>query len=162
MLIAPGAVVAAGAEVMALGVLTVGKVGAVVAVEGVLVVGIEAVGAGVLAGKVGTDSVPVTAELWVAGGTVVTVLGEVALFELDGSSASLTSAALSTPRDSTITTLSMIIGARQFAGAASRVRAAAPQLRHQSCSGMIGIPHRGQASVALVVGGVPRLALIRS
>jgi len=78
----------------------------------------------------------VAVERPVTGGTgaaaVVAGTGAVLGGELDGFSASLTSATLSTASDSTITMLRATIGARQLAGAARRVRAAAPQPRHQS------------------------------
>jgi hypothetical protein len=48
--------------------------------------------------------------------------------------ASLTSAAASTPSESTATTATVVTGSLQFGAEASRVRAAAPQPRHQSCS----------------------------
>ncbi len=69
-----------------------------------------------------------------AVGAVVTVVvrGAGALPEPP---ASLTRAAASTPSDSATTTASTAIGAFQLGEVASRVRAAAPQLRHHSCSG---------------------------
>ncbi|HEV2923543.1 MAG TPA: hypothetical protein VGW98_05895 [Solirubrobacteraceae bacterium] len=45
-----------------------------------------------------------------------------------------TRAAASTPSESTITATIPAIGSRQFGVGARRVRAAAPQRRHQSCS----------------------------
>jgi hypothetical protein len=78
----------------------------------------------------------VAVERAVTGGTgaaaVVAGTGVVLAVELDGFSASLTSATHSTASETTITVLSATIGARQLAGAARRVRAAAPQPRHQS------------------------------
>lgn len=115
----PGVV--AGAEVVVLGVVTL------------------AVGA-VTAGAAGV----VTAGVVAAGPAIVVVTGAGAELE---SPASLTSAAASTPSASTATTEMTAIGAFQLGVAASRVRAAAPQRRHQSCSGLSGVPHSGQASV---------------
>src|SRR5437016_4767688 len=60
--------------------------------------------------------------------------------------ASLTRAAASTPSDSVATTAIAMIGALQFGDVARRVRAAAPQRRHHSCSGRSGAPHSGQES----------------
>ncbi len=60
--------------------------------------------------------------------------------------ASDTSAAVSAPRESTITALSAITGPRQPGVAARRVRAAAPHRRHHSCSAPSGAPHSGQPS----------------
>ena len=68
---------------------------------------------------------------------------------------SLTSAAASTPSESTAITAIATIGALQFGGAARRVRAAAPQLRHHSCSGSSGAPHSGQAASTGGVGLAP-------
>src|SRR6202035_962156 len=56
------------------------------------------------------------------------------------------SAAASTPSDSATTTASATIGPLQPGAAARRVRAAAPQRRHHSCSACRGPPHSGQAS----------------
>jgi hypothetical protein len=58
-----------------------------------------------------------------------------------------TSAAVRTPSESATTATIPAIGARQFGVAASRVRAAAPQCRHHSCSGCSGLPQSGQASL---------------
>jgi hypothetical protein len=52
--------------------------------------------------------------------------------ELSEPPASLTSAAASTPRERTATTNAVTRGAFQFGDAASRVRAAAPQVKHHS------------------------------
>jgi hypothetical protein len=60
--------------------------------------------------------------------------------------ASDTSAAVNAPSESTITVASATTGLRQFGVAARRVRAAAPQRRHHSCSLSSGVPHRGQLS----------------
>ena len=69
--------------------------------------------------------------------------------------ASDTSAAASTPSDSTATVATATIGVVQRGDAASRVRAAPPQLRHQSCSGASGAPHSGQASATLACSAGP-------
>jgi len=69
------------------------------------------------------------------------------------SPASFTSAAASTPSESTATTIAPSSGVRQFGDAASRVRAAAPQRRHHSCSGCSGAPHSGQLSLGTLIGG---------
>ena len=58
----------------------------------------------------------------------------------------LTSAAASAPRASATTSASARIGVFQLAGAASRVRAAAPHPRHHSWSACSGVPHSGQAA----------------
>jgi len=51
-----------------------------------------------------------------------------------------------TPSDSATTTASVTIGPFQFGAGASRVRAAAPQLKHHSWWACSGLPHSGQAS----------------
>lgn len=61
--------------------------------------------------------------------------------------ASFTNAAASTPNDSTAATAATSRGALQLGDAARRVRAAAPQRRHHSCSACSGAPHNGHASV---------------
>jgi len=75
--------------------------------------------------------------------------------------ASSTRAATSTPSASVARIASTAIGALQLGVAASRVRAAAPQERHQSCSPRRGAPHMGQASLTgadgLAAGGVATL-----
>lgn len=79
-----------------------------------------------------------------AGATTVVVVVAAALDP--ESPASLTSAAASTPSASKAITAIVAIGVFQLGVAASRVRAAAPQRRHQSWSGFSGAPHSGQAS----------------
>jgi hypothetical protein len=81
-----------------------------------------------------------------------------AAVELEGFSVSFTSATLNVASDTMITTLSARIGARQLAGAARRVRAAAPQPRHQSWSERSGVPHNGHASDG--PGGAENASLI--
>jgi len=68
-----------------------------------------------------------------------------------GPPASLTKAAVSPPADNTTTTATAVMSRRQLGAAASRVRAAAPHCRHQSCSEPIGVPHNGQGSLLAVV-----------
>ena len=96
-----------------------------------------------------------------AGAAVVIVLvtggGVVAVLEPP---LSLTSAAASTPSASTAITAIATIGAFQFVGAARRVRAAAPQLRHHSCSGSSGAPHSGQAASTGGVGLAPGVGTV--
>jgi hypothetical protein len=112
------------------------------AVFGVLVVGVEPPGTGtgvVTVGVVGTIAEGV------AAAAVVTVL-VVGGAPGPESPASFTSAAASTPSESTATAIAPSRGAFQFGDAARRVRAAAPQRRHHSCSGCSGAPHRGHVS----------------
>jgi hypothetical protein len=61
---------------------------------------------------------------------------------------SLTKEAASTASASAATTATAMIGAFQFEDAARRVRAAAPQRRHQSWSGCSGEPQSGQRSTS--------------
>jgi len=120
--------------------------GAAVVVErpvlGVLVPGTAGVVVGTVA--VGTVAVGVLAGL-------VTVIVVGVVVECSEPPASFTSAAASTPSASATTTASAITGVFQAGDAARRVRAAAPQRRHHSCSGASGAPHSGHASSA---GGV--------
>lgn len=103
---------------VAVGVLTLG-----VLAVGVLVVGVLAPGATVLVvGGV------------MAAGAVVIVLVTATEPEPE-LPVSFTSAAASTPSDSATTLASTAIGTFQLGVAARRVRAAAPQFRHHSCSG---------------------------
>ena len=129
----PGVVVPGA---LVLGVLVAGVLVAGVLVPGTLVVGVLAPGA----------TAPVVRGV-AAVGAVVIVL--VMATELEPElPASFTSAAASTPSASATTLASTAIGAFQLGVAASRVRAAAPQFRHHSCSGCSGAPHSGQASLA--------------
>lgn len=57
-----------------------------------------------------------------------------------------TSAAAITPRASATTAANAPIGRFQLGACASRVRAAAPQRKHQDCSVCSGAPHTGHAS----------------
>jgi hypothetical protein len=68
----------------------------------------------------------------VAGGVTAIV---VAVVVESNPPASFISARASTPIESAPTTAIATIGALQFADVANRVRAAAPQRRHHSCSG---------------------------
>jgi hypothetical protein len=90
--------------------------------------------------------------VWVAAAGLVTVVVGAAALEPEPP-ASFTSAAARTPSDNTATTSATSSGARQLGEAARRVRAAAPQRRHQSCSGCSGAPQSGQASPATAGGG---------
>jgi len=110
-------------------------VGAVVA-SGVSVVGVPGVplAPGVVATPVVLGSAP--AAVGVVATVIVVVTGVTGLAVVDepplSASAAITAIAMS--------------GAFQFVGAASRVRAAAPQFRHHSCTGSRAAPHSGQAA----------------
>gem|GEM_PF-2337828 len=82
----------------------------------------------------------------IAAGAVVTVL-VIAGTGAEPPARSI-SAAASTPSASASTAANTPIGPFQLGDAARRVRAAAPQFRHQACSGCNGAPQRGQASPA--------------
>ncbi len=69
--------------------------------------------------------------------------------------ASDTNAAVSAPSESTITVVNAITGARHRGVLARRVRAAAPQRMHQSCSASSGAPHSGQRSSVGSRGATP-------
>ncbi len=62
--------------------------------------------------------------------------------------ASFTRAAARIPSESTDTVASTATGVFQLGAVARRVRAAAPQRRHHSCSGWSDAPHSGQVSLA--------------
>jgi hypothetical protein len=66
--------------------------------------------------------------------------------------ASETSAAAITPSERAMTIAITAIGFFQFGDAARRVRAAAPQRTHHSCSGCSGAPQSGHASPGAGVG----------
>ncbi len=145
------------------GVVTVGVVAGavglpvVVAVDGLIVVGVPGVTAPAVVGATAPPRpvaplapvVVVGIVPWVApestGAAVVIVRviggGVVAVGEPP---LSLTSAAASTPSESAAIAAIATIGAFQLVGAARRVRAAAPQLRHHSWRGSNGAPHSGQ------------------
>jgi hypothetical protein len=124
--VAPG--VAVAPEVVVPGTVVPGMVVPGMVVARVVVPGTVAPGVvapGVVVADVGR----------VASGAVITVLVMASVVEPEESPASLTRAAASTPRDSAVTTASVRTGAFQVGDAARRVRAAAPQRRHHSCSG---------------------------
>ncbi len=121
---------------LAPGVLAPGVVTPGIVTPGIVTPGVVAPGVAVVGGVMG-----------VAAAGVVTVVVTGGL-EPDPS-ASLTSAAARTPSASAAMTASEAIGAFQLGVAASRVRAAAPQFRHQSCLGSSGAPHSGHASPTL-------------
>jgi hypothetical protein len=81
-----------------------------------------------------------------AAGTVIVVVIAGGACGVGVPALSLTSAAASTPSAMAAVTAIATIGARQLAGAARRVRAAAPHIRHQSCAGSSGAPHSGHAA----------------
>jgi hypothetical protein len=121
---------------------------------GVVVAGAGPVGVAPGAVDVAPGVAGVVAVVGAAAG-VVTVVVTGGLVDEPEPPASLTSAAASTPSASTAITATVAAGARQLGVAARRVRAAAPQFRHQSCSGSSGAPHSGHVSVVLtcVAGG---------
>lgn len=106
-----------------------------------VVVAVEVVGVGTVAAVVVGAAAP----------SVVTVLVDAGDCASEPP-ASFTRAAASTPRDRTAMTAATTRGALQFGDAARRVRAAAPQFRHHSCSGWSGAPHNGQASPGATLG----------
>jgi hypothetical protein len=117
---------------------------------GVVVTPVDVVVPGTFAGVVvvltpGTTAVVVGAAGVLAAGAATVVVVVAAALQPEPP-ASLTSAAASTPSASTATTAIVAIGVFQLGVAASRVRAAAPQRKHQSWSGFSGAPHSGQAS----------------
>jgi hypothetical protein len=128
--VAPGAVVLPG--VVAPGTVAPGVAPGVV-VPGTVVPGV--VPPGTVAPGVVAPGVVVVDVGKVAAGAVITVLVTASVVEPEEPPASLTRAAASTPRDSAVTTASVMTGAFQVGDAARRVRAAAPQRRHHSCSG---------------------------
>jgi hypothetical protein len=74
------------------------------------------------------------------------------------SPASFTSAAAMTASESAASSARTITGARQLGDAARRVRAAAPQRRHQSCLRSSAPPHSGQTSMPGAPGNACRPA----
>jgi hypothetical protein len=80
----------------------------------------------------------------------VTVFGAGVEFE-----ASLTSEAARTPSASVATIARAAIGAFRLGGGPRRVRAAAPQLRHHSCSSASNAPHSGQLSLKATGAAAP-------
>jgi hypothetical protein len=156
--VVPGLVLAPG--VLVPGTVAPGTLVAGVVVPGVLAPGTVVVGVlvpGTVAPGVAAPGVVVVAVGIVATGGVSTVLVTASVVELEESPTSLTTAAASTPRDSAVITASVTIGAFQVGDPARRVRAAAPQRKHHSCSGCSGAPHSGHVSLtdggAAVVAG---------
>jgi hypothetical protein len=149
---APPPVVLAGAIVVGVPGVTAAPVLAGVVVPGVSVVGVPGVTAPVVVGIV-----PATVGVVVAT-VIVVVMGATGFAVVFEPPLRSTSAAASTPSARAATTAIVMIGAFQLVGAASRVRAAAPQCRHHSCPGSRGAPHNGQAASTggpgLVVGVV--------
>jgi hypothetical protein len=126
--------------------------GAAVVPLGAFALGTLAPGSGVvgmLAGTVGITLGAAAREVLVTVVTVVTA----ALAPEPELPARSTSAAPRAPSDSATSTANAMIGAFQFGAAARRVRAAAPQRRHHSCSRCNGVAHKGQASPGLAGGG---------
>jgi hypothetical protein len=151
--VAPGAVVPApGALAVAPGAVALAP-GAVVPAPGAVVPAPGTALPGALPVPIAGVGV-VTAGAATAGVVTVLVTATV-LVEPSGSPASETSAAVSAPRESTITVANAITGARQLGVAASRVRAAAPQRRHHSWSAPNAPPHSGQLSATGLPGAFP-------
>lgn len=98
----------------------------------VVCVGIVAVPVVGVVGVVIVGVVAVTVGVTTAPGVAVVMVRVVAGPSALEPPASFTSAAASTPRESTTTTIAIVSGAFQLGDAARRVRAAAPQLRHHS------------------------------
>lgn len=145
VLVSPGVVVVAaplGATAPAVVVGTITPPLGVVAGPVVAVVTPGTLVAGVV-GVLATVGVAGVTGVLAAGAATVVVVVTTLDPELP---ASLTSAAASTPSASAATTAIAAIGPFQLGVAASRVRAAAPQRRHQSWSGFSGAPHSGHAS----------------
>jgi hypothetical protein len=121
-----------------------------VLVPGTVVCGVVALGAVLVCGVVALGAVLV----WLGAiptTVLVTVLALGTL--LVEFPARAMSAAAITPSDRATTTASTAIGFFQSGEAARRVRAAAPQRTHHSCSGCSGAPHSGQASPGEDGGG---------
>jgi hypothetical protein len=119
---------------VAFGVLAAGVVAVGVLAPGVPVVGVVVAPGVVVAGVPGA----VVAALGVTGvlatGAVLSTVVATVESELEPP-LSFTSAAASTPSESAATLASTAIGTLQLGVAARRVRAAAPQFKHHSCSG---------------------------
>lgn len=148
-----------GVDAAAVGVPAgVAGVVAPVVPDGLIVVGVPglSVPPGVLSVFVGAIVVElpgVTAPVVVGSAVVGSVLGRVIVVVTGAGCAVVddpplrsTSEAASTPSASVAIVAIAMIGAFQFAGAASLVRAAAPQLRHHSCAASRGEPHSGHAA----------------
>jgi hypothetical protein len=120
----------------------------------------------VVGGMVVLPGTAVVGAATAAGAVVTVVVAGAAVVEVLEPPASVTSAAASTPSDSAARTASTRTGAFQAGDAARRVRAAAPQRRHHSCSGSSGAPHSGHISrvgsaSAVVAPGVGVATLTR-
>ncbi len=162
--------------VVAVGVVA-GVVGlAVVVVDGLIVVGVPGVPGVTAPVVVGATTPPrpvapvapvvvVGIVLWVTPGTagaavvIVRVIGG-GVVAVGEPPLSFTSAAASTPNASVRITAIATIGAFQLVGAARRVRAAAPQLRHHSWRGSSGAPHSGQAASTGGAGLTPGVGTV--
>jgi hypothetical protein len=135
------------------GLIVVGVPGLSVPVAGAPLLGVEAA-PGVVAVEepaapgvrvpVVVDSAPLVGVVLVAGSVIVVVIGAGVPLAFEEPLLRSTNAAASTPRASIAIAAMIAIGVFQLVGAASRVRAAAPQCRHHSCSGFNAAPHSGQ------------------
>jgi hypothetical protein len=142
------------------GVVAVGVAAPPVVLAGAIVVGVPGMTAPVFAGVVVSGvsvvgvpgaTVPVVvgivpATVGVIATVIVVVTGATGFAVVFEPPLRWTSAAASTPSASAAITAIDAIGALQFVGAASRVRAAAPQFRHHSCAVSNEAPHSGQAA----------------
>ena len=97
---------------------------------------------------VGVEADGVVAGGAAAAGAAVPMAAARGVLVLEDGPASFTSATASTPMAIAAMSAIPITGNRQLGVGARRVRAAAPQRRHQSCSGAIGFAHSGHASAA--------------
>lgn len=133
------------------GVVAAGVVaGGVVAAPGVMVVGVPIVEAGGVTAPAAGGTAGAAGAALLSGGptTAVTVaLPGGASVALSETSATALVASARAPTAPTTRT-----GRFQFGTGATRVRAATPQVTHQSCSGPIAEPQRGHA---IVPGGGP-------
>jgi hypothetical protein len=150
VLVSPGVVVVAAPPGVTAPALVVGTItpplGVVAGPVGVVAPGTVAAGVvGVLAPGTTAVVVGVAGVTGVLAAGAATVVVVVAALDPEPP-ASLTSAAASTPSASTAMIAIAAIGPFQLGVAASRVRAAAPQRRHQSWSGFSGAPQSGHAS----------------
>jgi protein-disulfide isomerase len=123
--------------VLAAGVVAVGVLAPGVPVVGVLVapgVVVAGVPGAVVAGVPGAVVAALSVTGVLATGAVLSTVVATVESELEPP-LSFTSAAASTPSESAATLASTAIGTLQLGVAARRVRAAAPQFKHHSCSG---------------------------
>ena len=126
VVVVAGAVVAIVGVVGATAAVVVGKTGAVVGVMP----------------TPGTTGAVVGSGCVVAAGRVVPTPDTVGSSLVSDTKARISAITAATDREATSAT-----GSRQFGSGASRVRAGAPQLRHQSCSGPSVAPQRGHGIV---------------